>query len=108
MTDPLTESEPGAHAPAVRHLELKAALLLVFTAFLVAGSVLYLMFARGFFEPVQQVVLVTDDAEGVTVGMDMTFSGFPIGRGRQTTDHLAARMIRARKEAACSSSRALA
>jgi phospholipid/cholesterol/gamma-HCH transport system substrate-binding protein len=79
---PLAESEPGA-APPVRHLELKAALLLLFTAFLVAGSVAYLLYARGFFEPTQRLVLTTDDAEGVAVGMDMTFSGFPIGRVRR-------------------------
>ena len=78
----LESSEPGAARP-VRHLELKAALLLVFTALLVAGSVLYLLHARGFFEPTQSLVLVTDDAEGVVVGMDMTFSGFPIGRVRR-------------------------
>ncbi len=79
---PLESSEPGAARP-VRYLELKAALLLVFTALLVAGSVLYLLHARGFFEPTQSLVLVTDDAEGVVVGMDMTFSGFPIGRVRR-------------------------
>lgn len=78
----LEQSEPGALRP-VRHLELKAALLLVFTAVLVAGSVLYLLYARGFFEPTQRLVLMTDDAEGVVVGMDMTFSGFPIGRVRR-------------------------
>ncbi|HWI84395.1 MlaD family protein [Ramlibacter sp.] len=76
---PLESSEPGAARP-VRHLEFKAALLLIFTAFLVAGSVLYLLYARGFFEPTQKLVLLADDAEGVFVGMDMTFSGFPIGR----------------------------
>jgi phospholipid/cholesterol/gamma-HCH transport system substrate-binding protein len=36
--------------------------------------------SRGAFEPTQQLVLVSDDAEGVAIGMDMTFSGFPIGR----------------------------
>jgi len=79
---PLESSEPGAARP-VRHLEFKAALLLVFTLMLVAGSVLYLLYARGFFEPTQSLVLVADDAEGVVVGMDMTFSGFPIGRVRR-------------------------
>lgn len=79
---PLESSEPGAARP-VRHLEFKAALLLAFTALLVAGSVLYLLQARGFFEPTQSLVLVADDAEGVVVGMDMTFSGFPIGRVRR-------------------------
>jgi phospholipid/cholesterol/gamma-HCH transport system substrate-binding protein len=63
-----------------RNLEIKAALLLVFTTLLIAGSVLYLLYARGAFEATQQLVLVTDDAEGVVPGMDMTFSGFPIGR----------------------------
>src|SRR3712207_7239330 len=50
---------------------------------LVTGAALYLMYARGFFEPKQQVILVTDNAEGVAPGMDMLFSGFPIGRVRK-------------------------
>jgi phospholipid/cholesterol/gamma-HCH transport system substrate-binding protein len=79
---PLEQSEPGAPRP-VRHLELKATLLLLFTVVLVAGSIVYLLYARGFFEPTQRLVLTTDDAEGVVVGMDMTFSGFPIGRVRR-------------------------
>jgi phospholipid/cholesterol/gamma-HCH transport system substrate-binding protein len=79
---PLVNSEPAPARP-VRHLELKAALLLVFTALLIAGAVLYLLYARGVFETTQRLVLVTDDAEGVVVGMDMTFSGFPIGRVRK-------------------------
>ena len=66
-----------------RNLEIKATLLLIFTVLLVAGAVLYLLYARGAFEQTQRVVLVTDDAEGVVVGMDMTFSGFPIGRVRK-------------------------
>jgi phospholipid/cholesterol/gamma-HCH transport system substrate-binding protein len=45
--------------------------------------VLYLLSARGVFQPTQKLVLVTDDSEGVVVGMDMTFSGFPIGRVRR-------------------------
>jgi phospholipid/cholesterol/gamma-HCH transport system substrate-binding protein len=69
--------------PGVRNLEWKAGLLLAFTAALVAGAVLYLLYARGAFEPTQPLVLVADDAEGVVVGMDMTFSGFPIGRVRK-------------------------
>lgn len=79
---PVQRSEPAA-TRAIRHLEFKAALLLVFTALLVALSVLYLLYARGVFEPVQTLVLVADDSEGVVVGMDMTFSGFPIGRVRR-------------------------
>ena len=75
-------SEPAAAKP-VKHLELKAAALLIFTALLIAGSALYLLYARGVFEPTQTLVLVTDDSEGVVVGMDMTYSGFPIGRVRR-------------------------
>ncbi len=72
--------EPADLAGNVAHLEWKARLLLLFTALLVAGSVVYLMYARGAFEPTQRLVLTSDDSEGVVVGMDMTFSGFPIGR----------------------------
>ena len=74
-------SEPVAHS-GVRHLELKARLLLLFTALLIAGAALYLLHSRGVFEPSQMLVLSTDDSEGVIVGMDLTFSGFPIGRVR--------------------------
>jgi phospholipid/cholesterol/gamma-HCH transport system substrate-binding protein len=35
------------------------------------------------FESTQRLVLVAEDAEGVRVGMDMSFSGFPIGRVRR-------------------------
>jgi phospholipid/cholesterol/gamma-HCH transport system substrate-binding protein len=67
----------------VAHLEFKAALLLALLVLLLAGSALYVMYARGVFEPTQRLVLVADDSEGVLVGMDMTFSGFPIGRVRR-------------------------
>lgn len=77
---PLPASAPP---PAVAHLELKATLLLLFMLALVLGSVAYVLYARGVFEPTQQLVLVADDSEGVVVGMDLTFSGFPIGRVRR-------------------------
>ena len=79
---PVSNSEPAPARP-VRNLELKAALLLVFTGLLIAGSVLYLLYARGVFQATQTLVLVTEDSEGVVVGMDMTFAGFPIGRVRR-------------------------
>ncbi len=72
----------AATAP-VPHLQFKAALLLALFALLVAGTVLYLMYARGVFESTQRLVLVAEDSEGVSVGMDMTFAGFPIGRVRR-------------------------
>ncbi|QEA11913.1 MlaD family protein [Comamonas flocculans] len=84
MVDPLTEPAYPPEEPLrpVAHLRLKALGLLFFTALLILGSVLYLLYARGAFEATQRLVLVTDDSEGVSVGMDMTFSGFPIGRVR--------------------------
>jgi phospholipid/cholesterol/gamma-HCH transport system substrate-binding protein len=65
-------------APA--HLAFKAGLLLALVAALVAASVLYVLFARGAFEATQRLVLIAEDSEGVAVGMDMSFAGFPIGR----------------------------
>lgn len=61
-------------------MERKAAALLLLTIALIAGATVYLLYARGAFETTQTLVLTSDDSEGVTVGMDMTFSGFPIGR----------------------------
>jgi phospholipid/cholesterol/gamma-HCH transport system substrate-binding protein len=73
-----------AASPApVRNIEFKARLLLMLLVALVAGAVLYLMYARGVFEATQRLVLVAEDAEGVRVGMDLSFSGFPIGRVRR-------------------------
>ncbi len=68
--------------PQVAHLELKALALLLLLALLVCGAVGYLLYARGAFEAHQRLVLVADDSEGVAVGMDLTFSGFAIGRVR--------------------------
>lgn len=54
--------------------------MLALMVVLVSAAVIYLMYARGAFESTQKLVLVADDAEGVVIGMDVTFSGFPIGR----------------------------
>jgi phospholipid/cholesterol/gamma-HCH transport system substrate-binding protein len=76
-TDTAPSTEP------VARLERKAGLLLALLAVLILGFVLYVMTARGVFETTQTVVLTTDDSEGVRVGMDLTFSGFAIGRVRR-------------------------
>jgi len=76
---PAGKSEPAAKNVPVRNLELKATLLLAFTVSLIVASALFLLRARGYFEPKQQLVLVADNAEGVVAGMDLSFSGFPIG-----------------------------
>src|SRR5436309_7459716 len=85
------DGEPESVAPrppspiaVVPHLALKATALLVLMVALVVGTALYVMVARGVFEPTQELVLVTEDSEGVVTGMDLTFAGFPIGRVRRT------------------------
>lgn len=65
---------------SVKHVEAKASLLLVSLLLMVLGAIAYLAYARGAFEPTQRLVLVSDDSEGVVVGMDLTFAGFAIGR----------------------------
>ena len=56
---------------------------MLFMLLLVCGSALYVLYARGAFESTQKLVLMAEDSEGVVVGMDITFSGFPIGRVRR-------------------------
>src|SRR5262245_55847745 len=90
MPDARPDARPGAEPPddvldrpaAIRHLGLKAGLLLASLVLLVLASIVYLLYARGVFEPTQRLVLVADDSEGVVIGMDLTFSGFPVGRVR--------------------------
>uniref|UniRef100_UPI0028B08AC6 MlaD family protein n=1 Tax=Massilia oculi TaxID=945844 RepID=UPI0028B08AC6 len=65
------------------NVEAKAVILLVLLGLLIAAFVLYVMYARGVFEPTQRLTLVAEDSSGVIPGMDMTFAGFPIGRVRQ-------------------------
>lgn len=77
---PLDASDRTPHLHGVRHLEVKAAALVVLMFGLLVASVLYLLYARGAFEPTQRLVLTADDSEGVVVGMNLTFSGFAIGR----------------------------
>jgi phospholipid/cholesterol/gamma-HCH transport system substrate-binding protein len=71
---------PPPELPSLPSLKFKAKLLLLALLALLLGSGAYLLYARGVFEPTQELVLVADDSEGVSVGMGLTFSGFPIGR----------------------------
>lgn len=75
-----TRSEDDLPPAQSASLEFRALLLVALLVVLIAGSIAYLMYARGVFEPSQRLVLLADDAEGVGVGMDLTFAGFPIGR----------------------------
>ena len=74
----MTDTNPDEPA----HVETKAMILLGVVALLIIAFVLYVMYARGVFEPTQKLVLTTENSEGVIPGMDMTFAGFPIGRVR--------------------------
>jgi phospholipid/cholesterol/gamma-HCH transport system substrate-binding protein len=74
---------PAPLAPAVKNLQIKAVALMLGMALLIAASVVYVLYARGAFELTQKLVLLADDSEGITPGMDLTFSGFPVGRVRQ-------------------------
>lgn len=69
-------SEPTLTA----RVESRALLLLAGVLALLVGLVLFVMSARGVFTETQALVLRADNSEGVTVGMDLSFSGFPIGR----------------------------
>jgi phospholipid/cholesterol/gamma-HCH transport system substrate-binding protein len=82
---PAQKSEPAGKNVPVKNLELKATLLFAFTVALILAAALFLVRARGYFDPKQHLVLVTDNAEGVVAGMDLTFSGFPIGTVRRVS-----------------------
>ena len=77
------QTPTAADAQAARALERCATLLLALLVLLAVASVAYVLYARGAFEQTQRLVLIADDGEGVTVGMEITFSGFPIGRVRR-------------------------
>lgn len=95
MTNNINDPSPIAATPPIPNVEFKAALLLILMVTLMTAAVIYLMYARGAFESVQKLVLVANDSEGVVIGMDVTFSGFPIGRVSriELTDEGKARMI---------------
>ena len=83
MSDKL-DIPPDTASPHVPdHLEFRAVLLLSFMLALIVAAALYVMYARGLFESTQKLVLISEDSEGVVVGMNLTFSGFPIGRVRR-------------------------
>ena len=67
-------------APPVAHLDLKARALVWGVLVLIVLCAAYVLYARGAFERKQTLVLVADNSEGVVVGQDLTFAGFPIGR----------------------------
>lgn len=80
--DPAT-ADPALAEPDAAGLAWKVRALLLGVLLLLLASVAYVLHARGAFERTQTLVLVADQAEGVVVGMDLSFAGFPIGRVRR-------------------------
>ena len=74
---------PDIRMPPVAHAELKAKLLMLLLFVLVGGFIAYVLYARGAFENTQRLVLVAENSEGIIVGMDLSYAGFPIGRVRR-------------------------
>lgn len=65
-----------------RSIGVKVGMLLAFTVMLIGGFVLYVLYSRGTFEDTQRLRLIAENAEGISIGTDLTFSGFPVGRVR--------------------------
>jgi len=70
------EREPGSRRS--EKLAVQGRLLLGLTL-MVASASWFMCCTRGVFEARQRLTLVADNAEGVSIGMDFTFSGFPSG-----------------------------
>ena len=66
-----------------RRIQRRARLLLALTVVIALGFAAYVLYARGTFESTQTLVLMANDSEGVSVGADLSFSGFPVGRVRR-------------------------
>lgn len=63
-----------------KNLQFRVGLLVGLAVVLGAGFVIYALYARGVFADTQHLTLMAENGEGVDIGMDLTFSGFPIGR----------------------------
>ena len=78
------ESTPDPGQPLVpKSLGVKVGILLAVAGMVAVSLVAYVLYARGVFEDFQRLTLVTENVDGVGPGMDLTFSGFPIGRVRR-------------------------
>ncbi len=79
---PATSPAELAAALLPRNLGVKVGMLIAFTVMVIGSFVGYVLYARGVFEQTQRMYLITDNAEGIGIGTDLTFAGFPIGRVR--------------------------
>jgi phospholipid/cholesterol/gamma-HCH transport system substrate-binding protein len=78
------ERDPGFTA-VPRNLQFRVGLLIGITLLTAVAFLLYVLYARGVFEDTQRLTLIADNVEGVGIGMDLSFSGFPIGRVQRIT-----------------------
>ena len=65
-----------------RNLGVKVGILIAFTVMVIGAFIAYVLYARGVFEQTQRVILIAENAEGLRVGTDLTFAGFPVGTVR--------------------------
>jgi len=68
-----------------RNIGVKVVVLLTLSIAVALGFIVYVLDARGVFDQTQRMYLIADNAEGIGVGTDLTFAGFPIGRVRRIT-----------------------
>ena len=64
----------------IKNLGLKVGVVLTLIPVLMLALLLYALYARGVFERTEAIFLLAPDAEGVSPGMPVMFSGFPIGQ----------------------------
>lgn len=62
-----------------RNLELKVGALIIATLFLGLAFLAYIMTAKGAFQRVYTITLITRNADGIAVGMPIVFAGVNIG-----------------------------
>jgi phospholipid/cholesterol/gamma-HCH transport system substrate-binding protein len=80
---PAGRSIPGfAQVLIPRSMGIKVGMLIAFVVIVIGGFAAYVLFSRGVFEQTQRVILIADNAEGVRIGMNLTFAGFPVGTVR--------------------------
>lgn len=80
MADEHERQRDAGYSAVPRNLQFRVGLLIGITVLTAAVFLGYVLYARGVFEPTQRITLIADNVEGVSIGMDLSFSGFPIGR----------------------------
>jgi len=71
---------PPVSASLMERLRFKVGVMVAAIALITVGFFIYVLYAAGVFEKSRKLVLITRNAEGITVGMPLVFSGLPIGK----------------------------